>query len=425
LEQYSRSNPGITVLEDELYRKVGVRLIDFVDHLVVDSEDMARQLEGYGYVHEGMVRAHPGAALPRVVVSTPARQQKGAAVKVDSIAQFLMVRGLALPIEGSPYSAFRRCEISTSNGVTFWVVERRFTHVFEPVAENAEYLELYFNTLERWQNRPRRFEDDDTAMAQTLALAEQQIQTAGVDLAAYLFIEAEQQFWESRSRAARIHKNHADMMGMGWANRDHHTYRNSRQTYAQVLKFFQDLGFKNRERFYAGEEAGWGAQVMENPVIDVSLFLDVDLSPEELDIDFMKEKLPFTGKIGTVGLWCALHGLSMVQAGLHHVALRSHFDRLPEVLKNDQVKMMGPFSNFPHLKQQFTYADNWPVKEERIETLLKQGMIDRESADKFSWKGAVGSHVENIQRADGHKGFSQKRISAIITDTNPVNYDLE
>lgn len=419
LEHYSRSNPGIAKLETELLEKVGARLIDFIDYLVVDSKDVIQQLETFGYIQKDGVWIHPGAALPRIVGG----RKKGAAVKVDSIAQFLAVRGLSLPIEGQLYTRFRRCEISTVDDVTLWVVERRYSDTVEPVAEKAGYLDLYFETLEQWKTRRRHFENETALFTHILELTDRQINTAGTDLAAYLFFEAEQDYWISKHRAAMVHKSHADIAGVGWANRDHHTYRNTRESYSNVLRLFHSLGFKPRERFYAGEEAGWGAQVMENRGIDVSLFLDVDLGPEELDIDFLDSALPQTRGIGTTGMWSFLHGSSLGEAGLHHVAVRSHFARLPEAFKKENVEMMEPFSSFSYLKQAFTRPDHWPVKPERVRYLLNEGFIDESTAEKFFQKGAVGSHVENIQRADGYKGFSQARISAIIAETDPVHYE--
>ncbi|MCP5107793.1 MAG: hypothetical protein GY950_30675 [bacterium] len=426
LEEYRGANPGIGVLEEELLEKVGARLIDFVDYLVVDSGDLGQQLEGYGYVEKDGVWTHAGSALPRVVVGPHAGRSKGVAVKVDDIGQFLLVRGLFLPVDGGLYTRFRRCEISTVNDVSLWVVERRFSDTIEPVSESSGYLDLYFETLNRWRIRGRHFESDDAAVVETTALAERQVKAAGVDLAAYLFFEAEQEYFMSKNRAARLHKMHADKVGVGWANRDHHTYRNFREHYAQMLKFFLTLGFKPRERFYAGEEAGWGAQVMENSSIDVSLFLDVDISPEELEIDFFNKKLEFKGaEMRAAGFWSFLHGGSLAEAGLHHVAVRSYFTGFPGSFKADGIKMMEPFSTLPYLKQSFTWGEFWPVKEERIRKLLADGLLEKEAAERIALKGAVGSHVENIQRADGFKGFNKQRISDIIVETNPASYDKE
>jgi hypothetical protein len=423
LDQYTRSNPGIAKLETELLETVGGRLIDFLDYLVVDSKDLIQQLEAFGYKEEDGAWEHPGAALPGVVKGPHAGRLKGAAFRVDSIAQFLLVRGLSLPVDGSLYTRFRRCEVSTVDGVSLWAVERRYSGTAEPVSEGPGYVETYFDTLNRWRVRERHFEDEAPAISHTMELADRQIEAVGVDLAAYLFFEAEQEYFASKNRAARLHKMHADQVGVGWSNRDHHTYRNSRENYAQMLKFFLKLGFKPRERFYAGEEAGWGAQVMENERIAVSLFLDVDLAPEELEVDFFNRKLAFSGTpMKAAGFWTFLHGGSLAEAGLHHIAIRSHFKRLPETFKREGIEMMKPFSTFSYLQQGFTMGDFWPVRENRLRKLLVDGLIEKESADRISRKGALGSHIENIQRGDGFKGFNQQRISDIITETNPVSY---
>jgi hypothetical protein len=70
-----------------------------------------------------------------------------------------------------------------------------------------------------------------------------------------------------------------------------------------------------RERFYAGRDAGWGAQVLEHPTTGICVFADVDLSPEEVTGDFAHERLPAREGAGTVGLWCELHGEAFLAAG--------------------------------------------------------------------------------------------------------------
>ncbi len=107
------------------------------------------------------------------------------------------------------------------------------------------------------------------------------------------------------------------------------------------------------------------------------------------------------------------------------MAVRSYFTGFPGSFKADGIKMMEPFSTLPYLKQSFTWGEFWPVKEERIRKLLADGLLEKEAAERIALKGAVGSHVENIQRADGFKGFNKQRISDIIVETNPASYDKE
>ncbi len=42
-----------------------------------------------------------------------------------------------------------------------------------------------------------------------------------------------------------------------------------------------------------------------------------------------------------------------------------------------------------------------------------------EQADRFRREGALGSHMEILERNDGYKGFNQTGISEIITRTDP------
>lgn len=423
LETFARANEDIASLSSLLNRSAGARLIDFTDHIMVpESAETIEQLQSYGYRLKGRELTHPDAILPRVALSAGNGQPIGAAVKVDSIAQYLMVRGLDLPILGSPFSAFRQCTVSTRDKVSLQVIERRASYAVEPVTEKKDYLDLYFHILEQWQTRSRDVDHPVDAMEKTIQLAQQLVKKAGTDLAAYLFFEAERRYWQSRNRAAAVLKKNLDRIGVGWANHDHHTFRSSRELFSQLVRFFTVLGFHLREKFYAGEEAGWGAQVVENPVIDIALFLDVDLESHELDIDFLNRDLPHDRKLGTVGLWCALHGDSILKAGLHHLAVRSDFDKLTRILAGENAGMMNPFSTLPYLKQAFTHGELWPVNPERVNALREQNHISAGSAEKFLKQGAVGSHVENIQRADGFKGFSQKEVSKIIKETDPQTY---
>ncbi|MEM9659174.1 MAG: hypothetical protein AAF961_12510, partial [Planctomycetota bacterium] len=179
------------------------------------------------------------------------------------------------------------------------------------------------------------------------------------------------------------------------------------------------LGCSCRERFHAGNEAGWGAQVLEQPVCGLVVFADVDLSPEEVAGDFAHEGRGPRDQLGTVGLWCALHGESMLEAGLHHLECQFDFEAARRQLASVGVESMAPFTNWPHLKQAFTRGEVWPVDEQRIARLTDAGRITAEEARQFEREGAVGSHLELLERNDGFKGFNQTGVSDIIARTDP------
>ena len=63
------------------------------------------------------------------------------------------------------------------------------------------------------------------------------------------------------------------------------------------------------------------------------VFADVDLMPDETQIDFSSHRLPPAPKLGTVGLWVGLHGESFLGAGMHHLEARFDYQLLREQLK--------------------------------------------------------------------------------------------
>ena len=174
-----------------------------------------------------------------------------------------------------------------------------------------------------------------------------------------------------------------------------------------------------RESFYAGAQAGWGAQLLEHPDCSIVVFADVDMGVDEKQTDFAHTGLESRDKLGTVGLWVGLHGESIMQAGLHHLAARVDFEKQENELPGHGIKVMAPFSNFKFLRQDFTYGENWQVNENRTRHLLDNGLITREQYDKFVNIGALGSHLENIERGQGFKGFNQESVSVIINETDP------
>jgi hypothetical protein len=420
LEEFKGKNPSIVQFEKELLQQTSTRLFDWIDHFTIESSPSAeKELEKNGFESEFAMPtyrlfSHPQAKLPSVLMrESGAKHPLGVAVKVESIADFLMVRHLNRCIEGSPLSPYRRCLVAQEGNAALLCVERRGSRTLEPLYQAESALDDYLTAVERLQTRSR------DSITQTLQLIEELVSLLGKDTAAWATLEVERKYWQARNTAAQAQKNRQDRSGMGWANHDHHTFRSSRKNFLSLVRLFETLGFYCRERFYAGAQAGWGAQIMENPICGLVVFLDVDLAPDELEIDFAHHPLPEQTALGTVGLWCALHGDSILQAGMHHLEAQFSFDKLKEDLSTLNVGMMDPFSHFPYLKQAFTKAEMWPVEPARIESLLKQGAITHAQADQFLARGAVGSHLENLQRDEGYKGFNKENVSIIIKQTDP------
>lgn len=425
LEQARNSNPTIAELEQNLYRHCSTRLFDWLDHLsLAFNEEVEKNLKDYGFIVEQItssyrVFSHPGAQLPKIILKDQEFEFLEIAVAVDSISDFLMMHHCVAPIEGTPFSNYRRSCIAIENETSLWVIERRGTTTMEPTYLSDEYLTTYFYSKELWERRPRSHSDEDQVMEKAMKIAQEIISLIGQDPAAALVLDCERRYWQARNTAGQLQKNRQDRLGMGWANHDHHTFRSSRKNFHHLVRLFEMLGFHCRERYYAGNEAGWGAQIMENPRAQLVLFLDVDLDPQEIAVDFAHHPISDLHHLGTIGLWCALHGDSIGRAGMHHLEAQFLFDNLSHDLSQSGIRMMDPFSSFPYLKQAFTAGEIWPVDRRRIQALLESQKISQDQAEKFEKQGAVGSHMENLQRREGYKGFNQKNVSLIIGRTDP------
>jgi hypothetical protein len=431
LDDYAMAMPPVQALAEGLLARTGGRLIDWIDHLVLADGDAPRgQLSDLGFEPEQVpappgdtVYHHPGTIFPRILLRAGLDIVAGnpvtAALHVEDISDFLMTHRTSVPIEGTALSPYRRAKVWQHDGRAFLVVERRGHGGFIPVEMPPDYAHHYLRAFERWASRPRLFDDEQAGMDRALELAQSLVGDLGTDTAAWIAFAAERAYWQRHNRAGQVQKARQDSQGLGWANHDHHTFRSSREVFGLLVQILETLGFRPRERFYAGAEAGWGAQVMEQPACRFAVFADVDLSPHEVEGDFAHRLLAPRHELGTVGLWCALHGQSMLGAGMHHLAGRFEFEAVTAQLAEWAIPMMRPFSDFPYLRQAFTQGERWEVAPDRLDRLFAAGQIDRAQRERFAAQGAIGSHLENIQRAKGFKGFNQQRVSDIIRRTDP------
>lgn len=425
MDEFKRANSVIADFENKLFNQTSSCLLDWIDHFIlIEDDDLMQALEKSGFARSSDVSRnvykHPGALLPMIhLVSGSSKELQGIALRVENVADFLQANNVHSAIEGNPFGRFRSALICTRGNVSFHAVERRDFREFDPSPPDAFSLQGYVEALEMWKNIPRGIDDRVEAFSTIINTAGKIVDMLGKDMAASVVCKCERDYWMTRNYAGRVQKSRQDVLGLGWANHDHHTFRSSRSSFGKLISLFSLLGFEKRERFYAGDEAGWGAQVMENTRAGLTLFLDVDLDPHEMDLDFSRDNLEEREQLGTIGLWCAMHGDSILKAGMHHLAGRFAFEKLHADMDRCGVKFMAPFSNFPYLKQAFSTPEVWEVDTQQIDALRSAGGITGKQAETFLQKGAVGSHLENIQRREGYKGFNKKNVSAIIKDTDP------
>jgi hypothetical protein len=424
IDEFLARNAFARQLAGRMRAETGTDFFEWTDHLTLPATD-EKALADLGFVPDSVdtpdgvtVLHHPRATLPRVLLAKDQRLSV-LALRPEFVADFLAAHSLPGPIEGNPGSRYRRAVVNEQEDTRLEAVERNAYRGFVPVALSAAEIMQVAQARELWRTRRRRCGNDDEGVKEANCALAGSLELVGRDLSCQFFFEEERRYWESRNRAARVQKRRQDSLGLGWGNHDHHTFRCSRRHFVDLIEFLLQLGFIKRERYYAGAEAGWGAQISEQPTVGIVVFADVDLLPEETQVDFSKIRLAPAPRLGTVGLWVGLHGESFLDAGMHHLEARFDFDLLRAQLEKQGVTTMKPFSDFEFLRQAFTEGERWAVPRERAKKLLQENLLTTEQFEKFLKEGALGSHLENLQRHGGFKGFNQKSVSVIISATDP------
>lgn len=437
--------PWLDQLRQRMLSETGTRLIDWIDHLAVpphyldpnqDSgfDVMERQLTacdferttvpapvGGRWISEGQAEEywiHRQGLFPKIATDRDVTQLR-LVIKVDSIEDFATAHRLnEVVIQGRAGGRMQKALVIDNGTLEIHVVRRSGWPLWRLPDDSDQAIAAAAHHLQRFRSRSRSY-DQDVAFTETQRRLEAAVKDLGQDWSCALHFEAERVYWQFRNHAARVQKRRQDELGLGWANHDHHTYRCSREYFSRLVSCLETIGMQCRERFYAGEQAGWGAQVLEQPVVGIVVFADVDLRPEELSGDFAHQGLPADSNLGTVGLWCLLHGDSLAAAGLHHLECQFDFQAARQQLEAEGVSSMKPFTDFEHLKQSFTKGEIWPVDPQRLQLAVSQNAISPEQAETIAMNGAIGSHLEVLERNDGFKGFNQTGISDIISKTDP------
>lgn len=408
--------PEASRYRDRLLDVTAVRMRDILDHVMFKDITLTSDLEKHGWCAiGGGVYRHKAGMFPDFI----AADSLSIAFRVESVAQFLTVNGLDHDPEGEPLSSMRRVLAFSGDGVTFWAIERNgYTGYDRPVHTHAELRAAHLHS-QSFRARRREFDSIEQGFDHTEALVDAALADLEPHWTCMLFSRADYEYWMLRCAAGRFQKARQDALGIGWSNVDHVAYDASRHWFDRTIRILEKLGFECRELFYAGAAAGWGSQILEQPVLRTTIFADIDLAPEELDIDFAHMSLPPLPRHRRAGMWCAMHGESLLQGGINHVAglfdqrlLRRHFT-------DAGIRMMEPFSAFDHLYQELTQGEWRPVDPRVIDRLEQEGHMSADEAENFRMFGAIGNHLENIERNQGYKGFNQPGIDDVLRKIDP------
>lgn len=412
-------NEAAAAFAQALHEGSAIRLRDLVDHVVFADHATRDAIGAAGWSEaEPGVWRNPRGMFPPFL----AGEAETVWLRVESVERFASAHHLTAPIEGEPLAALRRV-LAFPGATAFGVLERNGSPAFAPLADDPAERRIARITLQRFRARRRQFDTVEKGLAYTEALVDAAIADLGSPhRACALWLMAEREYWQMRCHAAQVQKARQDALGVGWANIDHHTYDSSRAHYQHTIAILEKLGYELREMLYAGDMAGWGSQVLEQPVIGSTIFADVDLAPHEVDLDFAHEPLPPLERHRRAGILCALHGESILEQGLNHVACFYDQKAMRAQMGALGIRMMPPFSDMPHLYQELTFGDWAPVDPARVDALEAAGHLPAEEAERIRAEGAIITHLENIERNDGYKGFNKPGIDGVLQKLDPRRY---
>lgn len=403
--------------KETILSKTAIRFQDIVDHIVFPNTEQKVRLaeKGWQEMPSGVWRHFDG-LFPDFIAGGKALEVH---FRTESVENFLDRNGIEAAIEGKKFNPLRRAKVFEGDGVSFWAVERNGYEKYDVPEVSDSQIRASRIHLQAFRARRREFSDPGKGFDHTEALVDKAVQDLGQHWTCDTFFRAEREYWMARCAPGRIQKERQDAVGLGWANIDHHTYDSSRVWFHRTINILEKMGFECRELFYAGHMAGWGSQVLEQPVLRSTIFADIDLAPDELAIDFAHMELKPLKKLRRAGILCAMHGESMLEGGLNHIA--GFYDQkiFREIATRNGIQMMPPFSDYPHLYQELTIGEWRAADPRKITALENGGHLSAEEAEDFRLRGSIVHHLENIERNDGYKGFNQPGIDDVLKVIDP------
>lgn len=436
---FLENNNASRKIATKMQMETATRFFDWIDHVSLPAVRVKHEkLIELGFCEKEKVAKEKGTSVYAISESTlfplilTDIKETSLALKPESLDHFLQMnhsyynwpsgkgpvdhRARSVhDVEGERNGPYRKALVNRQGNYELWAVERRGFDGFK-VPRSSGDIEDYLMNYQEFMTRRRKFNQDTEGLQGLVKNVKLFCRGSSSAKVTDAFFRAERLYWQNRDQSGQVQKAVQDRLGLGWGNHDHHAYRSSRENFHLLIELFEIMGFEPREQFFAGVTAGWGAQVLEHPICGITIFADVDITSEERSRDFAHESMEATAKLSTVGLWVALHGESMLQAGMHHLAARVDFTLARSKLEAQGIHALRPFSDFRFLKQSFTASERRHVETSRLGSIES---LTKEQSNLFETEGAISSHLEIIQRSEGFKGFNQDSVSVIIKMTDP------
>jgi len=390
-----RKCPAALHFADLLHARCGVRCLDIVDHLILPGVDF--EILGWSPLGERRWR-HSNSSIPDILLG----EKLGFALRVDDVRQFAnAVRGILS--DHSTRWIGQRLRLFENSDVVVDAVDETGWHGLgaPPTTRIVRRAQLH---RQLFRTRPRHFKSTEGGIEVTARMLQAAAADVGGAWASALFLCAEREYWASRCEAGYLRFRRQSQFGIGWSNVEYHSYDCSRAHLHASVQLFETLGFRRidvlSETPSAGQDAesGRAALVMEHEALRTVVLLKVDTIAADTMKSLGQIRLCPTTWHGQSGLWCAIHGESILEGGMSHIAARYAAPAVQNFFAQEGVELLPPFSpDDLGFALQLSKGDRRAVDPRRVHALERRGYIGRDAAEDFRLNGAIATQFAIVE----------------------------
>lgn len=345
---------------------------------------------------DGVWRA-PNALLPDIIDS----QHTRIGLRVEAVEEFLAAIGSNARIEGPTYGPYRTATFIAGNEISFSAVERHGWAGNQLSPPGARIIRKARIHQQIFRTRRRQFQNVERALSYTLRLAQAAAADLGPEWAGALFARAEREYWQARSALASGQQQRQREAGVGWCTIANLTYASSREHLPTLVQILETLGYRQQpDLAWVGDAMDWAVLPMNPPPGAPSILVSFDLAPHEN----VKQVLNGTASPltwhGRPGIWCALHGESILDAGLQGLSAYYEPALAQSLMANDidhadHLLVM----KHPHFDQP-VHFEHRAVSPGRTDALEREGYLSSLQTENYRLLGAGASYFSVIPHDD-------------------------
>ncbi len=401
IKQSFDAAPEAEALMQRLLSGCGLSAFDMIDHIAMPKSELAERL-GWSFTGGAWRAPHP--LLPPIWESP--RMQIG--FRVEAMEAFFAALGREGAIDGARFGPFRIATFTSMNAVTFCAVERFGWVGLKPPPPSARIIRRARIHQQIFRTRRRQFQNIERALAYTLRLSQAAAADLGPQWAGALFARAEREYWQTRSALASTPHRRQRAAGVGWCTTANLSYASSRAHLPKLIQILETLGYRHRATLVRRRDAlDWAALPFDPPPGAPIIRVHFDLAPyETVDEVLRGATAPLTWH-GRPGIWCALHGESILEAGLHGLSARYDPACARLLSTNDyQARSSGDCQDdLP------TFWEHRPVSPGRADALEREGYLPPLQTENYRLLGAGASYFSAVTA----KGLDPEKIGSLFT----------